>query len=355
MNIWVLNSAFQRVGIIDSYTSLIWTTRYYEPGDFELYIGADRNILKLIQENDYLVREQDMTDNEYRNVMVIDKPNIEINTNIETGDYLIVTGKCLKSIVGRRVVINQTVMNGKLESCINRLLMENIINPVDAKRKINNFTFDNTTNFNLTLTMQATGDNLAELITQICKNYNLGWDVCIKNNKFVFYLYKGIDRSAEQNINPVVMFSYEFDNILTSDYNEDMSNYANVAIVAGEGEGINRKKYETGDTTASGLNRFETFVDARDMSTNEGGVSDAEYNTMLAEKGDEKLAELQKIVSFEGEIDATKQYVLNKDFYMGDIVQVVNEYGVSKATRIIEIIEADDENETSVIPTFADF
>lgn len=355
MDIYVLNNKFERVDIIDGYTSVIWTTRYYTTGDFELYLAADEVTLNLIKNNNYLVRDKDVNGDELKNVMVIDKPNIKINTDVENGDYLTVTGKCLKSIVGRRVVINQTVMHGKLETCINRLLNENIINPTDTRRKINNFIFDNTTDFNVNLTMQATGDNLAELITEICTSYGLGWDVKIKNKKFVFYLYKGVDRSADQNVNPHVIFSYEFDNLITTDYNEDVSNYANVAIVAGEGEGAARKKLETGDNAVSGLNRFEIFVDARDVSSNEGEITETEYNNMLDEKGKESLAELQKVTSFEGEVDATRNYILNRDFFMGDLVQAINNYGISKSTRIIEIIEAEDENGESVIPTFSDF
>ena len=46
-------------------------------------------------------------------------------------------------------------------------------------------------------------------------------------------------------------------------------------------------------------------------------------------------------------------YVLNKDYFLGDIVQVINEYGISATPRIIEIIESEDENGTSVVPTFS--
>ena len=74
-------------------------------------------------------------------------------------------------------------MNGTLEACVNRLLQENIINPSNVKRKINNFIFDNKSNFGITLTLQTTGDNLQELITEICRNYNIGWNVYVKNKK----------------------------------------------------------------------------------------------------------------------------------------------------------------------------
>lgn len=355
MDIWVLDRNFNKVDVIDGYNSLIWTTRYNTYGDFELYIGADRHILNLIKNNSYLVRDKDINGNEYKNVMIIDKVNIHIQTDIENGDFLTVTGKCLKSIVYRRVLINQTVMNGNLIDCVKRLLNENIINPNDTKRKINNFTFGTTPAITTTLTMQATGDNLGELIAEICNNYGLGWDVYVKNKKFVFTIYKGVNRSADQSVNPHVIFSYEFDNLLTTDYSESVGEYSNVAIIAGEGEGAARKKIETGDNSATGLNRIELFVDARDVSSNEGEISDSEYNNMLIEKGAESLAERQKVVTFEGEVDATRNYLLNRDFFMGDIVQVMNEYGISKASRITEIIDSDDETGNTIIPTFTDF
>lgn len=355
MDIYVLNDNFERVGIIDSYTSLIWTTRYNTPGDFELYIAADADVIKLIRDNTYLVRDKDMNGTIYKNVMMIDKANIELKTDVENGDFLTVTGYSLQSILNRRIVINQTIMNGNLIDCVHRLIEENIITPIDSRRKIDKFVFETIEDWPEKLTMQVTGNNLGELLTEICQNYKVGYDIYIWDKMLMFKMYKGVDRSADQNENPRVIFSHEFDNLITSDYKEDVSAYANVAIVAGEGEGAARKKYETGDSTASGLNRFEIYVDARDLSTNEGEISASDYNVMLSEKGNEKLAELQTVSSFDGEIDATKNYVLNRDFYLGDIVQAINEYGISKSTRIVEIIDADDENGSSIIPTFSNF
>lgn len=45
-------------------------------------------------------------------------------------------------------------------------------------------------------------------------------------------------------------------------------NYRNVALVAGEGEGLDRKTIPVG--AAEGMERYELYVDARDVSSNEG-------------------------------------------------------------------------------------
>ena len=37
MDLYITNPKFELVGVIDSYTSLIWTERYNDCGDFEIY------------------------------------------------------------------------------------------------------------------------------------------------------------------------------------------------------------------------------------------------------------------------------------------------------------------------------
>ena len=59
MDIYVLNSNFEKIGVIDAYQSVIWTTRYFTPGDFEVYIPADKDLLNLLQVDYMLVRDKD--------------------------------------------------------------------------------------------------------------------------------------------------------------------------------------------------------------------------------------------------------------------------------------------------------
>lgn len=352
MNINVLNKNFEQVDVIDSYESVIWTTRYFTPGDFELMLSVDSEIIENLKEGYYLVREQDaLSEDEYHNVMIIE--NFEITTDAEEGDKLLVKGKCLKSIVGRRVVHQQTILNGRVDVCIKELLNDNIINPSNENRKISNFVVGSHNIINsYELSMQVTGNNLAEVISEICMTYGYGWDMFIKSSIFIFYLYEGVDHSYNQSENPYVIFSSEFDNLLTSDYKSIRDNYANVAIVAGEGEGINRKKVIAG--SVKGLDRYEIFVDSRNSSSNDGEITEDEYNNMLLEEGVEELSNRKITTSFEGDVDDNGNFKLKTDYNMGDLVQVENDYGVSAATRIIEIIESEDEAGTNMIATFSD-
>ena len=351
MNIYVLNQSFNVIGIIDEYISVIWTTKYFTYGDFELYVSADTDLLELLQTGNYLVRETDITSNGYHNVMIVQ--NREITTDVENGDHLIITGYCLKSILNRRIIPNQTALSGEVVSCIQQLINENIINPENNSRKVNNFILGNNSIINTySMKQQITGKNLGEAITDICTTYGYGYDVHIKDGNFVFTIYEGADRSYDQVINPYVVISSQFDNLLSSDYQVNTDNFANVAVVAGEGEGTARKKVTVGDV--SGLDRYEVWVDSRNTSTNDGEISDEEYEELLEQEGAEKLSELQPTTSFSGEIDSTINYVFNQDYFLGDIVQVENDYGIRAKTRIVEIIESDSETGYEVIPTFSE-
>lgn len=351
MNIYVLNTSFNIVGVIDEYISVIWTKRYFTYGDFELYLSAESSNLALLQEGYYLVREQDMDGSEYHNVMIIS--NRQITTDAENGDNLLITGYCLKSILKRRVVANQTNLSGSVVSCIAQLINNNIISPTDTSRAISNFTLgtnDVTTAANMQ--MQITGDNLSDAVSEICTSFGYGYDVYINNGNFVFYVYEGEDRSYNQQTNPYVVFSTEFDNLISCNYTQNRDNFANAAIVAGEGEGTARKKVTVG--TATGLNRYEIWVDARNSSTNNGAISESDYLAMLSQEGTEKLSEQTVTTTFDGEVDNHGNYVINQDYFLGDIVQVANDYGVSATTRIIEVIESEDENGSDIIPTFSE-
>lgn len=339
--------------MIDSYTSVIWTTRYFTDGDFELYLPASEKNIMLLKEKNYLCRDKDITKTpselRYKNVMIIEK--IQVTTDIENGNYLIITGRSLKSILKRRIVWQQTNLSGKVEFAIRRLLTENAISPSIQQRKIAKLSLGEILDLPDTTEMQITGDNLGDSVEKLCTAYGYGYDIDVVNGKFIFYLYVGADRSYNQTENPYIVFSSKFENILKTDYSYDITNFKNVALVSGEGEGLDRKTQSVGD--ASDLERYEKYVDARDLSSNNGEYTQEEYNKMLWNRGLSSLNESSTVESFSGETETRITYTLNKDYFLGDIVQVQNEYGIAAAPRILEIIESDGEEGTSIIPTFS--
>lgn len=333
------------VGIIENPTSAIWTRRYQKPGDFELYLPATAEMLALLADDFRITRD------DAEEAVIIE--HIEIKTSAEDGNYILVSGRGAESIIERRIVLEQTSVSGRVDAAAYRLIQENAVAPADAARALplTMYAPDVST---ATARAQYTGTNLLEAVEGICKANGLGFrcvaDATDEGISLRMELLHGTDRSEGQEENSPVIFSAEYENLLSSAYVMDTTNYKNVAIVAGEGEGKARKRAAYG--SASGMARREIFVDARDLSTNEGEISDDDYTAQLVARGAEKLAEHSLSEAFDGEMDTGNTFILDKDYTLGDIVTVENEYGIRKNVRISAITEIWDAEGYSAVPSF---
>ena len=347
MLLYVLNSNREIIDTVEVFKSLIWTTRYQASGDFELYLPASTHNFELFKKAKYVVR--------------VDKPDqcmlvksLKLDTDIENGDYLTVTGKSLSSLLEQRIVWNQTILNDRPEQCILQLVALNVCHGAASGRGIH-WLLPSGPSATTTASMkgQFTGDNLAEAVQSICKTYGLGYTILFKleAKMFDFRVLKGLDRTSNQEINPRVIFSNEFDNLLRTNYTFNTENFKNVAKVAGEGEGAARKTVTIGDATD--IDRYEIFVDARDISSNEGEIDEETYKNQLIERGMEVLSESKIVETIEGEIEPSQNYKFGEDYDVGDIVEVINEYGISMTARITEVVECEDDTGTYVIPSFS--
>lgn len=363
-DIYILNeNNFKQEGVIDVYESFIWTDRYSSCGDFEIYTCISEEYVNLLRTDRIVWIE----DSEHQ--MIIEK--IETISDLETGNYLLISGESLESILKRRIIWNETILSGNLQDCIIRLLNENVINPSIAERKISNFVFEISTDptiTNLTYEGEYNGEEVYEAITEICDSKQIGFKVTLNDkNQFVFKLYNGINRSYTQTKNPYVVFSPNFDNIVESNYLNDITNYKNITLVFGEYEEEiedeeGNKKNErfpktlvVGSSFSAGLKRREVFTDARGVSSTDedGNIIPLEtFNDLLRAEGNNKLNDKKIVNLFDGEVDATRMYQYGRDFFMGDIGQLENEYFKESRVRVIEFIYSNDKTGIKKYPTF---
>lgn len=351
----VLNRNFEQIYILDEFKSFVWTDRYYEAGDFQLYVAATSDILNYLQQDYYLYNC------ESEHLMIIEQ--IDIMTDPEEGDEIEVIGRSLESILDRRIVWGQQTFRGNFQSQMQRLLNLNAISPSIANRRIPNLVFSSTSDSyitGLTVDSQYTGDNVYNLLVDACTDQEIGWKVVLdSSNRFVFSFYNGTDRSYEQGVNPYVVFSPNYENIVNSKYLESRKNYKNIAYVGGEGEGTARTWATYDATSSSGLDRRELYVDARDLSSdirdeqgNTTTLTPSQYQAVLKQRGADKLAENTELKMFEGEVETTQMYLYNRDFFMGDIVEIENEYGITACARVTEMVMSHDTSGEKKVPGF---
>lgn len=338
----ILNKNFERIGLVDDYSSLIWTIRYYECGDFEIVVPADTKHIDLLQRGYYVTREDD------EHVGIIE--DFSLSVDEDQNEQMIVTGRFLSSILDRRIIATQTQLYGTVSAGIASLINDAIISPVIEARKIDNF-YVNATNFTERLEAQYTGKNLLETVEDICKTNHIGFKTTLDNGKFVFSLFKGVDRSYNQSKNPRVVFSDEYDNLISSTYEEQSSELVTDVLVAGEGEGLDRKTVWASREDPSGLDRYEMYHDQRNLQSNDGEISDDEYYAQMLEEGLEQLTTIT--TAFDGTVyfDSIKY---REDVSIGDVVVIENtRWNIAINSRLIEVIESVDESGAyEIVPTF---
>ena len=255
-DIYVLDQNLDMVYVIDTYKSCIWANRYAEIGDCELYIPASPVLFPVLVKDYYLVRLNDS--------MVCRIKKIELTTDVEDGDYIIVTGKDTKDMCDQRIVWSTMTCDGVLEPFIREIVKSSLINaslPARNMKKPNGdslIALGTAGGFTDVLTEQVTYKNIGEKIREYCTKYGWGYKMVLEGDILKFILYKGADRSDE------VVFSDDYENLDATAYILDVTNMGNVAFVGGEGEGSQRFTDVSG--YAESTDRHEIFVDAKDIT-----------------------------------------------------------------------------------------
>lgn len=341
----VADAHFSRLCAVDDYTSFIWTTRYYDVGDFQLTIPMSSHNLRYLQVNNYVMRGDDDTE-----MGIIERR--EVTQDLNGQEVMTVSGRFLASILARRIIAQQTQVSGTIAQCVTQLIDVSAINPTDTARKLP-MTIGTLDIPATQMQQQFTGTNLLEAITNICKTYSLGFAVHYDDDSdgMVFDMFTGVDRSYAQDVNTYAVFSTEYGNLQSSDYVEDASAMVTNVLVAGEGEGLQRKTVWASKGNPTGLSRYELYQDARNASTNDGAISDAVYYQQLQDEGMESLADMAQM--FAGQVTFTN-IEFGTDLNIGDICTIESvSWGMYMDARLVEVIESVGESGAyTITPSF---
>lgn len=347
--LYVYNTSFTLVSIIDRYSSLIWSDRYDECGDFELVMPYQQSLKSIFKQNYYCKIEYS------DRWMIIEE--LEIKYDEEDPPQFTVKGRSLESILERRIVLEKTEFGDdkkdvSVQDSIKKLLNENVISPKDTKRKISNFKFEASTDKAVTdLKFSDTydKDEIYGVIEDICQDKHIGFKVLLNSsNQFVFSLYAGRDRSKATNTTSYVIFSHYYDNLKNSTYFSTIEEHRNLMYISKD-----EKKYLTAYTSSNeptGLSRRECHEDLNTFKENKSiELKDKEVIT----KAKKKLKEEFKIkTGFDGEIDPDIMYTYRSSYNVGDKVQFEDAYGNSETLYISEVVISYDDEGLVILPTF---
>lgn len=345
MEIYIFDRQLNLQGILGSYFSFRWVRKYSKCGDFELHCALTPESVKLLKKGNVIWKNNDLEAGyiEYR----------KISLNTKGDEILVVKGKFLTGYISRRIIWGIENYNTASELAIRDLIDKNCINPIDVDRVVDLLELEAVKGFTQTVNTQTSYANVLDKVESIANTSELGIRTLIdlENKKMLFDIYEGLDRTASQSINPPAIFSQEFENILSQEYTESESNYKNVVLIAGEGEGIERELATVGQ--GIGLDRFELFVDARDLQKEE--MTTEQYIEKLEGRGSSRLAESVEIQNFDSKINLNSNLTYKEDFDLGDQVTCTSKrWGVTIDTKITEIEEVYEGSGFSVNVVFGD-
>lgn len=331
MKLYIFNHNIEPIGIIESFEYLRWTRRYHYCGAFELKAIATKENLSLLSAGNYLWKNDDE-----------DAGIIEyVQITMEENEYITVNGRFSCSLLSRRIIWTTETLKGTLSSCVGQLLNNHIISPSDNKRKMECIKYSNSPIQDY-INTQISYRNLLESITSLCELTDTGiksvFNPSLKT--FTVSLYKGSSSEA--------VFSKEYENIIRQIYTRNTVDYANTALIGGEGEGEERSFAVLGNT--AGINRRETFIDAKDLRFED---FPHDYTNALLFRGETKLNELTATNSFDAQINPYGNLKYKTDFDIGQSVKVITKsLGLTLTTRITQIDEVYDNQGHSIDVTF---
>ncbi|MGN0605160.1 MAG: siphovirus ReqiPepy6 Gp37-like family protein, partial [Oscillospiraceae bacterium] len=313
--------------VCDTFSSLLWDVEFYQCGSFEVYISASPRNIDIFQTGRIVARDDDK---EHFGLI----ESLEIQTDAEDGDYLIVRGRFLMCLLERRIIYptisitDETSYSDIVHMAVKQNAMETESRIIPGL-KIGAVQGDC---WNKHTKLQVSYDNLMEWIYKICEK--IGGTANIRLSKIadeqyemVLELSQGSDRSIMQSDNPHIIFSDSYTNLLSFTYSSDISLQRNFAYILGQGEGDERKRtvYFDGDEPLF-LDRYEIYVDAKDISEEQADgetrtITEEQYLELLKERGKQNI--ILPLTASESQIAVqSTQFRYNADYFVGDYVTV---------------------------------
>jgi len=330
MDLLVYDTNRQLIGVVEEYEYLRWTRRYHHSGGYELRAMATQNTLDLLKIGHFLGKSDD------DEVGLIEFAEI----TMEDREIIEVSGKFATGFLGRRIVLETEILNGDLGAALGQLLGNNILNsaPVAARRIP--FVLYQPSVLGVNVETQISYRNLLTVVEGLCEAGDVGIRTVFNGENFTITPYIGAEASG--------VFSREFENIINQTFTVSVRDFATFALVGGEGEGSARTFVEVG--SGWGEWRFETFVDARDLQSENFPIG---YEDALRYRGMARLAELALVEAFDATINQFGNLQYKVDYDIGSRVRVVaKQWGMEITARITELEENYDRDGMSIRATF---
>lgn len=353
MELSVLDSQFRRSKPIENWNSLAWTERYNKYGDFELVSNHISQIMTLLPvpgpfDPPVLVAlgESDVP-------MVVETRKLEKPKNGTS--QIVVTGRSFETVLNQRVTI-RAITSGepRIEwnieassaaiaayTAAKTIVVDGAATPLDVIPEINllNAVTATGTNEKFPVEPKKLYDWMLETLALDEAGIRSTLPIPGVDNRIAVTIYKGEDKRQD------VVFDVALEQMDETAYLLSSVGYENVMITSTT-HGMEMS--HTG-VNPSGLARR---VDYQDISEEVTLVPGADLTNLTINKGKVALADRLPTALFSGGVAAEVGQAYDNRYFLGDIVKLSGEYGLSQDARVVEFIRTQDQTGIKSYPTF---
>ena len=320
---YIYDPDFKRMGAIEKITTMRWTRRWHTAGAFELEMPYDKTVFDELKCENLIRHGNEAGIIEY----------VRLSTD-ESGENIVCGGRFLLGYAARRLVLGTVSIAAPAETVMTQLVTDSM---TSGGRAFAGLAVAATQGRGTAMDYQATNANLLTAIESISMLSGLGVTIDTDGSGMTFKALQGVNRTAGQNANPRAIFSAEFENVLTQEYDIDTGDSGTVAIVASDKDSLNETV-----GTATGRLRREIYVAASGLEKDENGnaLNEAQKRALMRQQGITALANAPISESFTAEVNPYGNLKYKTHYDLGDIITVSSKrWGVQVDARITEITE----------------
>lgn len=307
------NKNLELITAISRWVSLLGVNTYNTMGVFTLEIRNNSNISKLMKDFFYCTIDNDD-----------EHPYIVMSAQSLDGN-VVFTGFPCTYIFSKRAS-TRVIRNKNAEQAMKEL--------VDSMTPWDNLITETAQGLEDVFENQISDKQVLEYLQGISQATDMGFKVVKEGQNLVFKCFK-------PTLNDSVKYATSLHNVSNLEYFKSDDDYYNVAIVAGEDEGSNRKTVTATIGNPVGTDRRELYVDARHIQSEEGEMTDS-YENRLIQFGLQKLFEKLSVEKFNFLVKESDNVKL------GDIVNVsLEEFNLIVQARVTEEQILNEKNTTT--------
>jgi hypothetical protein len=372
MEVFILDTLLRRIDVVDEFVSLIWTERRKEKGDMELVVPSTlANRLRFVIDT-YLSIE------ESKRIMRVE--TVEETVDLERGPVLRIKAYDLVSITEARPALERIdsstispvwtfygyTPGDIMRAMFDEICSEGTISMADIIPFINTgpsiYPSDTIPEPEEEIDWIQKPTTLYAAIKELADIYDLGFRLYKDPDiaSLYFNVYAGSDRTTRQTELPPVIFSADMENLQDTTELTDTSKSFNVVRVLyirknepPEGEEavdiVDSVQVvdSTVDPSVSGIHRRVKLHVVTSVPEEIADLGDYLYQL-----GVDELAKSRPLGVFEGEVNQYSQYVYERDYYLGDLIEIRGNNGAAGYMRVEEQIFAEDASGFRSYPAF---